>query len=110
MADLEYQRANDGHIAEIKAAVSELKVDVAEIKANAANATTVAATLHGDVQEVKTSLSTVQAWVEDNAAVSRDIKEILTSFKFIGSISKWLAVVLASVATTYAAIKGWASK
>ena len=110
MPDIEYQRVTDSHIAEIKVDVSVLKTDVAEIKANAATATLTVAALHGDVQEVRDSVKKVQAWVEDNAANTRDIKDTLVSFRFIGAVSKWLAVVGASVATTYAAIKGWTNK
>src|ERR1017187_9323699 len=110
MPDTDYQRTNDGHIAEIKQDVAVLKEDVAEIKANASISANTVATLHADMQEVKKGVDKTQSWVEDNTAITREIKDTLTSFRFIGAISKWLAVVLASVATTYAAIKGWASK
>lgn len=110
MADTDYQRANDGHIAEIKGDVAVLKGDVAELKANATTLTGKVGELHGDVQGARDDVKKAQLWIEDNAAVTREIKDTLTSFRFIGAISKWLAVVLASVATTYAAIKGWTSK
>lgn len=63
--------------------------------------------LHIEVRDVRTQTITTQKWVEENATVTREVRDILGSFSFIGSVAKWLTTVAAALAIVWAITKGW---
>lgn len=42
-----------------------------------------------------------------NTAVTEDMRDILTSFKMVGRVAKWITTIVGAVAATVAAVKAW---
>ena len=64
-------------------------------------------TLHTEVRDIRTETKNTQKWVEDNAKVTREVRDILTSFNVISSAAKWITTVAAAIAIVVAIAKGW---
>lgn len=63
--------------------------------------------LHGEMRDIRTLSVNTQKWVEDNANVTREVRDILTSFSVISSAAKWLTTVAAAVGIIWAITQGW---
>ena len=91
--DSDYKRVVD-------AKINELRIDVNALKSSSE-------LLHQEVRQVISGVADMQSWVKDNAQVTRDVRDILGTFHFMGSAGKWITTVGAACVLTYGAVKGW---
>ena len=80
---------------------------VNDLSANAALLKAFVEAMHNEVKDIRSETKNTQRWVEDNAKVTREVRDILTSFHVISSAAKWLTTVAAAVAVIWAISKGW---
>ena len=66
--------------------------------------------LQREMLVIHAKVEALQAWVTDNAEVTRDVRDLLASFRVSGNIAKWIATMLALVAGGFAVAKGWLNK
>jgi hypothetical protein len=66
--------------------------------------------LYIEMRDIRTETKNTQTWVEDNAKVTREVRDILTSFHIIGSFAKWLTTVAAAIAFAWGITDGWFHK
>lgn len=65
------------------------------------------ALLQKEMLIVHAKVDALQAWVTDNAEVTRDVRDLLASFRVSGNVAKWIAAVLAAIAAGLAIAKNW---
>jgi len=94
------QRDSASNFAEIHNRINGLAADGAMLKKYVE-------TLHSEVRDIRTQTISTQTWVEDNSKVTREVKEILMSFKTVGHFAKWITTVAASVAVVFGIVHGW---
>lgn len=64
--------------------------------------------LQQDVGELKTEMKVNTAVTKDSAAVTTEVRDILTTFKTLGTFAKWISGILAAILGLVAAWKGFA--
>ena len=82
LQDEDYRRSNDDHIR----------------------------TLYTEIHAVRGKVDTLQAWVKDNSEVTREVRDLLSTFKVSRSVANWVVKVGGAVAIVYAGFKGWLGK
>lgn len=66
--------------------------------------------LSNSIRLITEHQTTMQGWITDNAEVTRDVRDLLTTFKVSRSIAKYVTNVGGAIAIVYAGYKGWLSK
>lgn len=60
------------------------------------------------VSRLVADVAVLKSQMAENTAVTKEVRDILGSFKVVGKLSKWLFAIGASAASVYYAIKGGA--
>ncbi len=59
------------------------------------------------IADIRVDIAELKVSVEELHVLTQDVRDILTSFRVFGTLSKWGTGVVAAVAATYAALKGF---
>lgn len=51
--------------------------------------------------------ATIEQKIDANTAVTMQVAEILSTFKVVGAVAKWVAAIAGGFAAVFAAAKGW---
>lgn len=85
-----------------------------EISADAGIQKKLVESLHVELRDVRTQTTNTQRWVEDNSKITREVRDILSSFRLAGLISKWIIIIGAALTTMgvgitfmYGVVHGW---
>lgn len=58
------------------------------------------------IEAIETRIGKVEDLLVENTRTTNEVKDILTTFKTLGSLAKWAGYIVAAVASAIAALKG----
>lgn len=95
------------HINEELPLVSQLGEKIAEIRAEQRAVFRDLSTEHqAALMRVQADQQVVRTKLDTNTALTQEVRDILTTFKMVGSFAKWLGAIVAAVGGAWVAIKG----
>jgi hypothetical protein len=66
--------------------------------------------LYDEMHNVTKKVDVLQAWVTENSQVTRDVRDLLSTFQVSRSVANWIVKVGGAGAIVYAGFKGWIGK
>lgn len=66
--------------------------------------------IYANLQMASSKIDVLQSWVTDNAEVTREVRDLLATFRVSRNVANWTVRVGGAVALGYAWLKGWGGK
>lgn len=66
--------------------------------------------LAASVNAISEHQASMQIWITENSEVTREVRDLLTTFKVSRAVANWITKIGGAIAIIYAGYKGWFSK